>query len=262
MIDPRFRSLHSRIGIPLLSCLLMVSACSKEPGEISVEVPPLFPNSIVSTEIDFIRSTDPDAFVELVYIGREDKEMPDKRSDDLFDINTFVFEASFTNGKKVEIWAHSDFGSIMAAQEYAEKLCGRLGKLPEFMRDVLKHVVIHKGDEGAFAEKDAQFFVLYSDNMDLRISNNDLEETVFHETVHVALDLPYATSESWLKAQNKDRSFITEYAQDYPMREDLAETAIFVYTLQRYPSRLSVEIEEWMATNIPHRLAFLRTVFE
>ncbi|MEL6592763.1 MAG: hypothetical protein AAFQ68_21880 [Bacteroidota bacterium] len=248
-------------GLVLITFLILCSSCT-DGIEDANQVSPLFANSIVSTDIDFIRTTDPDAFTNLAYIGQADKEMPDKRNDNLFDTNTYVFEAEFTNGKIVELWAHSDFGSVMAAQEYAEKLCSRLGKLPQFMRDVLNHVVIHKGDAGAFAEKDAQFFVLYSDNMDTRISNNDLEETVFHETVHVALDLPYATSASWIRAQDKDGAFITDYAQEFPEREDLAETAIFVYTLQQYPGRLSSEIEEWIAGNIPHRLGFLKTVFE
>ncbi|MEM7036299.1 MAG: hypothetical protein AAF570_04905 [Bacteroidota bacterium] len=241
------------------SCLIF-SACKKDSNQPNQDS--LFPNSIVSTDIDFIFSDDPDAFVGLTYVGREDKEMPDSRNGDLFDTDTFIFEAEFANSKVVEIWAHSDFGTSAAAQEYADKLTPRLGKLPEFMRDDLAYVVLHKGDAGAFSESAANFFVLYSDNMDTRISNNDLEETVFHETVHATLDEEHANSSAWTDAQAADNRFLTEYGADYPVREDLAETALFAYTMITHPGRLSDDTETWVRENIPNRWAFLQGIFQ
>jgi hypothetical protein len=223
---------------------------------------PLFKNSIVSTEIDFIQATDPDTFLNLGYIRQEAKEMPGNGSDDLIDQNTYVFRASFKDDTSMEIWAHSSFGSRSAAEEYADKLTPRLGKLPALMRKKINHVIINKGDSTAFAEDAGGFFVLYSDNMDTRISNNDLEETVFHESVHVAFDLTYANSEAWKQAQDKDGVFITEYAESRPNKEDLAETAIFAYTMRTHPGRLDQDIEAWVRTNIPNRLDFLEIVFE
>ncbi len=230
-------------------------------AEVTEKKVPLFENSIVSTDIDFIKSTDPDAFLNLSYIGQEAKEMPGGKDDELFDENTYVFKAAFKNDKKIEIWAHSDFGRKAAARDYADKLSDKLGKLPDFMRNALNHVVIHKGDATAFAEDAGKFFVLYSDNMDTRISNNDLEETVFHESIHVALDLKYAKSKEWQEAQAKDGVFITRYAESKPKKEDLAETAIFVYTMEKYPGRLSSEIEQWIKINIPNRYEFLKKLF-
>ncbi|GGD04521.1 hypothetical protein [Hyunsoonleella pacifica] len=225
------------------------------------EKSPLFKNSIVSTDIDFIKTTDPDAFLSMSYVGQAAKEMPGGKTDELFDENTYVFKATFKNNKKVEIWAHSDFGSKEAAKIYADKLSSKLGKLPNFMRDVLDHVVIHKGDATAFAEDAGRFFVLYSDNMDTRISNNDLEETVFHETAHVTFDLKYAKSKVWKEIQIADKTFITEYAESKPYQEDISETALFVYTMKTYPNRLSPEIEQWIKINIPKRYEFLEKFF-
>lgn len=222
---------------------------------------PLFRNSIVSTNIDFIRNSDTDSFVALNYVGQSDKEMPDSRNDDLFDTNTYVFEATFTNGKKVGIWSHSSFGSKEAAQIYTERLTSRLGKLPEFMRDELSHVVVHKGDAGAFSDDRGRFMVLYSDNMDIRISNNDLEETVFHETVHASLDLAYARSSEWIAAQEADGNFITDYGKEFKTREDLAESALFSYIMITYPGRLSPEVENWVKTYTPNRHEFFKTIF-
>ena len=222
---------------------------------------PLFPNSVVSNNIDFIRDSDSDTFVSLVFLGLADKEMPSSISNELFDEDTFVFEAAFSDGEIIEIWCHSSFITLDAAQEYAEKLCPRLGKLPVFQRNMLNHVVIHNGDAGAFAEIQGQFFVLYSDNMNERISTNDLEETVFHESVHASYQFMYQNHPSWLDAQSSDSTFVTEYGQDNPTLEDMAETAIFAYTLFTFPGRLSLEIEDWLNNNIPHRLEWFRMLY-
>jgi len=245
--------------IQLFACLFFSALCSSSTSAQG----PLFANSVVSNDIDFITDSDPDVFETLDFIGLGNKEMPgDPLGGGLFDTNTFIFNANFSDGESVEIWCHSSFLSQEAAQGYAEKLCPRLGKLPDFQRNLLDHVVIHNGDGGAFAEIEGQFFILYSTNMDLRISNNDLEETVFHESVHASYQFMYQNDPSWLAAQDEDISFVTNYAQDNPDVEDMAESALFAYTLITRPGRLESDIENWLLTNIPNRLEWFGLLYE
>lgn len=274
MSNPKFNyiiMLKFKFVIVNLLMLLLIISCSDNENNTNISqtddtviqvINPLFQNSIVSTNIDFIKDSDPNAFSSIQYIGQEVKEMPDSRTDILLDISTYVFEVSFISGDTIEIWAHSTFGDEFAAQEYADKLTSRLGKLPEFIRNIISHVVLHKGNEGAFAESEGHFFVLYSDNMDVRISNNDLEETVFHESIHAALDFEYLQSSQWWQAQQNDDAFITQYAKDNPSKEDMAESALFAYTMIKYSDRLSSEIQNWVNTNIPNRYAFFESIFE
>ena len=237
-------------------CLLFVVLISKE----TQAGDPLFPNSVVSNDIDFILSTDPDTFESLAFLGREDQEMPGN-GDDLFDIDTFVFEATFSDGETLEIWCHSSFDTEEAAQGYAEKLCPRLGKLPLVQREMLDHVVINTGNHTAFAETQGHFFVLYSINMDARISTHDLEETVFHESVHASLQDLYENDPAWIYAQENDPSFVTDYAQSLLHLEDMPESALFAYTFITHPGRLSADIETWLMENIPHRIEFFRNIY-
>jgi len=182
---------------------------------------PLFPNSVVSNDIDFILGTDPDSFVELVFIGREDRETPQApNGGDLFDTDTFIFDAVFSDGETMEIWCHSSFVTEEAAREYAEKLGPRLGKLPAFQRNMINHVVIH------------------------------------HESVHASYQFMYEDHPDWTSAQAADPTYVTKYAQDNPRLEDIAESALFAYTYLTYPGRLSSDIEDWLEQNIPNRLAF------
>jgi len=239
--------------------------CKSNPSQYNVDAPtkvsPLFRNSVVSTDIDFITSDDISEFIELKFIERSKREMPDKRSDILFDNEAFVFEAVYSDAK-IGVWLHSDFKDLQIAEGYARKLTGPIGKLPQTMRKGLKHVVVHDGDETASGEHLGNFFVVYSKNMDTRISNNDLEETVFHESVHATMDYGCEEADSgWNQARVKDNSFITDYAADKPEKEDLAESALFAYTMIKNPGRLAPNIESWIRTNIPNRFSFFETIF-
>ncbi len=222
---------------------------------------PLFPNSVVSNDIDFIKTSDPSLFHCMRYVGKERKEMPDKRSDKLFADGVHVFETRFQDGVQIGVWVHPDIGDRTAAKRVVEQLVGPLGRLPSLMRVNLDHVVIHKGDETAFAEDLGRFFVLYDQNMAKRIGTHDLEETVFHETVHATLDHAFASNKGWKKAQRRDGGFVTTYAANHPDQEDLAETALFAMTYFHHPERLPAPVRAKLEQQVPNRLEFLSGLF-
>lgn len=238
----------------LLICFLVFQS-------VGVNSAPLFPNSVVSNDLEFIRTSDKSVFSCLAYRGTKRAEMPDKRRDVLFDNKTFIFVANYKDGTSVGIWAHSDFGSQVSALKSVEPVTQAIGKLPTIMRSKLDHVVIHKGDEIAFGEDQGHFFVLYSDNIQTRISNHDLEETIFHESVHATLDAKYLRSRKWLNAQNSDDGFITDYAANLPKKEDLAESALFAWAMLVHPGRLPASVEQRAREIMPNRLMFFEELF-
>jgi len=160
------------------------------------------------------------------------------------------------------VWAHSDFKTQKEAEPYVGLIANSLGKLPRTMRKTLSHVVLHKGNEGAFAEHLGHFFVLYSKNIYERFEQNDLEETVFHESVHATLDNLYASSSDWLQAQKADGRFVTRYAELNPNKEDLAETALFAFSLFNNPTRMPDDVRQWLEDNVPERIEFLFDLFD
>ena len=236
------------------------------PGNlVSTRSTPLYPNSVVSNDHDFIHTDDPSDFSSLTYIGtRDNVEMPDKRKgpqDPLRDDGVYIFEARYSDGTAVGMWAHPDFGSREAAQMSAEPVAEAVGKLPTFMRSTLRHVVIQEGDETAYAEHIGHFFTIYSDNIQTRISNHDLEETVFHESVHATLDYKYRSHNEWQKAQRADGGYITEYAASR-ITEDLAESALFAWAMLMHPGRLPEMVEQQARAIMPNRLAFFEEMFK
>lgn len=235
--------------LPLLVCTSLGLAHSLRAGE------PLYENSIVSNDLDFILDTDPSALESLRFIRLSREEMPDKRKEGIF-AEAYVFEAIFTDKTRVEIWAHADFGSEEDALVYVKPLANAIGQQPHFNRADLDHVVLHSGNEGAFAEEDGKFFVIYSENMDVRLKNHDLQETVFHESAHVAFEGQHAAAPGWVAAQKADSAFITEYARELPLKEDIPESAIFAFVILNHPGRLPPEVEAKVAAQIPHRIAY------
>lgn len=223
---------------------------------------PLFPNSVVSNDIDFIHADDPTVAFRIADKGRSRKELPGSLSDRPLVVDgAYVMELRFEDGAMVQLWADPGFSDYAAASAYGTKIATALGKLPKPLREKLDRVVLHVGDRVAFSEHEGHFFVLYSRNIDKRISTHDLEETVFHETIHATLELGHASSPEWLAAQKADRDFITEYAAEKPRQEDLPESALFVYTLIKHPGRMPKKVEQAIPEIMPKRLEYLRKVF-
>jgi len=220
---------------------------------------PPYQNSVVSNDFAFITPEDPNAFVCLSVVDTGRREMPDKRKDDLFANDVTVYRVAFADGASTQIWAHPDLGDT--AGRYAETVARAMGHLPTKMREPLSHVVLLDGDETAFAEDRGRFFVLYSQNIDRRVSTNDLEETIFHEAVHATLDIPLAASDDWRAAQRADADAITVYASRNLAQEDLAESALFAYAMIATPGRLPDRVVAQVNARMPNRLALLREVF-
>jgi len=239
--------------VPVLASCLWVGMVAAEP---------IFPNSVVSNDIDFITASDPSVPGCLRYLGQATQEMAGALdTDELFASGVHTFEVVFADGAQVGLWVHPSVGTQEDAQAVAALLVGPLGRLPAVMRRPLSHVVIHSGDHTAFAEHLGHFFAVYADNVRARIGTHDLEETVFHESVHATLEADWAESADWREAQAADGSFITEYAAESPEQEDLPESALFAYTYLRHPERLPPEVARRVEAIMPARMAFFETIF-
>lgn len=217
-------------------------------------------SSVVGTDFDFILDTDPSAFLCLEYKGQGTREMPDKSGPtDLFQ-QAFIFVSYFDDGTKVDIAIDIDFETEDEARAEALRYVPRLGKLPTSLRRGVERVVVHKGHKDTTAFSDVGLIVLYSANATKRISTHDLEETVFHESVHASWDKKHAKSSGWLEAQKSDGIFITDYARKNPRGEDLAESALFAYTLLHHPERIPAPDAAKIRSAIPARIAFVKAL--
>ncbi|MDZ4405859.1 hypothetical protein, partial [Prosthecobacter sp.] len=165
---------------------------STPPKEATLQVPP-YRSSVVGTDFDYIIESDPNTFDRLEDKGQGSAEMPDKSSR-LAPLRqeAFLFVAHFNDGTRVNLAIDADFQTQDSAREEALRYTPRLGKLPTALRRGVERVVVHHGGEDVTAFSDVGLIVVYSDNATKRIGTHDLEETVFHESVHAAWDKTHA----------------------------------------------------------------------
>ncbi len=175
-----------------------LSTLAEETSEGGSDVPAggsaPYRSSVVGTDFDFITENDPSAFDRLEFLGLQEFEMPDKRdNDEPLVQKAYVFEAHFTDGRKIKIALDQEFGSKEAAERDAARYGPRLGKLPPLYRKIIKHITVNFGgtDTTAFAEDKGHFFTIYSGNASKRIGTHDLEETFFHEGTHASIQEAY-----------------------------------------------------------------------
>jgi hypothetical protein len=205
---------------------------------------PPFRSSVVGTDFHFITAADPDTFIRLEDKGQGSAEMPDKADRTVPLVQqAFLFVAHFNDGTRVNLAIDANFKTQDSARTEALRYGPRLGKLPTALRMGVERVVVHQGGANVTAFSDFGLIVLYSDNATKRIGTHDLEETVFHESVH-AWDRTHASSAEWMDVQTKDGSFVTDYARKNPKGEDLAESALFAFNLIHHPDRIPRETAE------------------
>ncbi len=229
-------------------CFLMAAFSVAEP----------YKSSVVGTDYDFITDADPSTFARLAYKGMGLPEMPDKRNHEWpLRKKAHIFVAYFTDLTHVQISVHAGIGDKDAARTDALRYASRIGKLPTSLRKGLRRIVIQPGGRNTTAFADHGVFVLYSDNATRRIATHDLEETIFHESVHAAWDPQHRESDAWKRAQAADGRFITRYAKRNPATEDLAESALFAYTVLHHPKRFPANDRAAIRKAIPARIAFV-----
>lgn len=78
-----------------------------------------------------------------------------------------------------------------------------------------------------------------------------------HEATHAALDAFHRDTPAWKAAQEADDRFISDYAEERPTTEDLAESFVAWFIVRYRPSIVSSEVRDKILSAIPNRLAYM-----
>lgn len=237
---------------PLIVALFLASLSS------DLLAQPLYPNSVASNDLDFILADDPGSCWSMAQKKAGRTEMYDPRRDTLFVEGALHFALTFPD-QTMRINVHPDVGN---PQQRAMEVAASVSRLPTRMRNPLEYVNILDGDGQAWEEAEGGFFTLYDVLIERRLAEHDLDETVFHETAHVALDPKFSSDPDWQSNQIADGDFITRYAAEHPNKEDIAESALFAWTMLYHPGRLPAQVEAAARDVMPNRLEYLGNVLE
>jgi len=202
---------------------------------------------------NIVLPSDPSTFLGVTYEGQGTRQMHDRRHG-WITAEAFLFDAAYDDGLYIEIQVNPEFETPEAAKIEAEKYGWYIGQLPTELRKDVETSWIHKGNE-AFGggNNNLQIHTGAGEEM---IDAGLIGELFLHEAAHTSLDADHASSAGWLAAQAADNCFISEYARDFPLREDVAESFPLYFAIRYRSDRISTELVNTIKRAIPNRIAY------
>ena len=207
---------------------------------------------------DIISAADPSAFVSSTYTGMGMETVYDYRVPGWVTIDAYHFTVLWDDGLSTVAMVNPEFGSEAAAGAEAVIYGTALGKVPACLRTGVDALWIHAGVASFGGGNNA--IVIHTGRGQEYIDDGILEEALVHEGTHCSLSPTYDNDSGWLAAQAADPDFISTYAQDYPLSEDVSETYLTWIAVRHRPSRISVSDYNTILATIPSRLPFLDDV--
>ena len=211
---------------------------------------------------DVLTPSSPSSFESLDYEGTSAWETFDRREGAWVERDSHVFRARFSTGlAEVLVVVNSEF-SLGEAEMLAVRFAYVLGQLPIDSRDLVEEIWVHDGamDQGAGGGNHSILIHAgYAEGISPYI-----EEVFVHEAAHTSLDSDFGgrvDRQLWAAAQEADGVFISDYAEDYPEREDIAESygAYVLHSVASANPRLLGDAARIEAA-IPHRLAYFQSL--
>jgi len=219
---------------------------------------PLFYGTIFVAP-ETLTESDPTSFESLISIKDANREMFDRRIDGWINIKPYLFEANFSDNLKIEVQVNPEFGTKEKAKQVALKYLPTIGRMPSYLRKDVETIWLHDGNENYGGGN--KNLLIHHVRTEEYVQKGILEETFMHEAVHTSLDEYHLFSKEWINAQSKDIGFISEYAMEFPQREDLAETYPICFGLKYKPSAFKKEVREKIFEMIPNRLEYCDKYF-
>jgi len=203
---------------------------------------------------NIITSADPTSFKSLSYTGRGFRTMYDRRVKQGIYVEAFLFLAQYDDGLTIEIQVHPEFQNEQQAKVQADKYAPLMGQLPTALRKSVFSLWIIPGVEpfgGAY-----QAVLIHTGQSKLYEDFGNLEETLVHEAAHTSLDHLHASAPGWLASQAADGNFISTYARDFPMREDIAESFVLYIAIRYKSHRISKSLANTILETMPNRIKY------
>lgn len=202
---------------------------------------------------NIITADDPTAFVSITDAGHGERVMFDRRLNTFKKFDAYLFDAKFDDKLAAQIQVNPEFGSQEAARLEAQKYGPAIGRLPTALRASVESVWIHRG-LNPFGGGNASLLI-HTEQAEQYQKDGILEEALVHEAAHTSLE-GHANAEGWTLAQKDDDAFISTYARDNPVREDVAESFLPYLALRFHPNRISQTDTTKILNTIPKRIAY------
>lgn len=201
-----------------------------------------------------VTEEDATAFESVTPAGTAERAMFDRREDGWVDVDAHLFKAVYAEGLCIEFQVNTELGDIEDAQALVDQYAPIIGRLPGYLRRDVTAVWMQPGDE-LFGGGNNTILIHTGATAEKYIADGVLEEALAHEAAHTSLDATLAESADWLAAQKADDGFISDYAHDHPIREDVAESVVPWIAVCCGDPRVDDETAAQIQRRMPHRIA-------
>jgi len=206
----------------------------------------------IFTSPAILTEDDPTTYGGRVYDGVGTRTTYDRREAAWVETEVHLFTATFDD-QEVEVRVNTEF-TLEEAEEHGDTYLPAIGRLPPLLLVDVDTVTIHGGDEPfGGGNRDLLIHTLQGDRY---IADGILEETFAHEAAHTSLDGHHAATPEWIAAQEADGGFISDYAEEWPQREDVAESVVPYLAYRLRPEAYAGFELTAVADAIPNRVTY------
>ena len=204
---------------------------------------------------DVITTADPTGLRSVEYTGRGERVIWDYRELDWVTVDAYLFVAQIYD-YEVEFQINPEFGSEEAARNEVDVYAPTLGRLPNVLISRLRAVHVNAGADGVGGNWHDQSITIHTDDGRKTLGDGFFEEALFHEGTHVSVEGLVKETPEWRAAQAEDGDFISNYARDYPDREDVAESLLTYFIVRFRPNRVTAVELAAIEEAIPNRILY------
>ena len=252
----------AKMGAPFI-VLLVLLAMSKP---ASAQDPP-FRGTVFDLSSNLLNASDPSSLRTITYAGEAERDFLETRDGEpwkIVRVTVHVFDVEFDR-KRMEFQVHLELGGPEEARTEVDRYALMFGRLPWALRERVREVEIQAqgarpsyGHGYDWTDPRAGTVTVHTGAVDREdiIRRGFMEEIFMHEGAHTSWDPDHEDAPGWRAAQRADGTFISDYARDYPDREDVAETVLAWFALYYQPHRVSADRLVLIRDSIPHRLAY------
>ena len=211
----------------------------------------IFSHKCNTSLFNLINKKDPSNFKKLRNLGIKKK----LKTWDNREYDAFVFRGVYEKSHNIEIRVHVNFKT--KARGYAMKYAKMAGQIPNFLRRYMRVITIFEDPKaGGWYARANEIIVMAQ-----HFQNTCAEEVLMHEAAHNTLDYWKSSGQirksKWKKAAKADEFYISNYAKEYPNREDIAETIVPWIAVRCKSERIKKADYKKITEGIPNRLKVL-----
>ena len=218
-------------------------------NEIELSEPP-FRGSLWELP-DLNTSNDYSIYSNYQYFGIENRLFYDQSIPDFIEYPAHIMKINFGDSLSVEFEVYQEY-QYNQAIEIKDKYAPLIGQLGRSLREGIRSFEFLTESTIASAQRseDNSYanITLHPEWIEGVVESfpggNRTEELLIHEAAHLSID-PYVYGKpEWISAVNLDGNYISNYAMEFPDREDIAETFQAYIAVKYFPERISNSLRD------------------